>query len=322
MATAMTKRPLKVGLFFPHAQVGPDGRVPHWTNILTLARHAEEVGFDSLWFPDHFYYPRPELRLSDAPTAEARDAEAASGFWDCWTLITAIAASVPRVELGTLVACTGYRNPGVLAKIVSTVEEVSGGRVILGLGGGDSESEHHAFGLPYENRIGRFEEALTIITRLFRDGHCDFSGTHYTVRDLELRPRGPRPKGPPIMIGTLATGKRMLRLTAQHADLWNGWIIRQSRPDTIPPLRAAVDAACAEHGRDPATLGRTITVGATVLDRAMPGMDVVSGTPEEMAERFRAFAREGVSHVQIWLTPSSRAGVEAFAPVLELLDRG
>ncbi len=322
MSATGTRRPLKVGLFFPHAQVGPEGRKPLWTNILALAQHAEAVGFDSLWFPDHYYYPRRELRLSDAPTNDARDAEAASGFWDCWTLISAIAASVPRVELGTLVTCTGYRNPGVLAKIVSTVEEISDGRVILGIGGGDAEYEHRAFGLPYENRIGRFEEALTIITRLFREGKCDFAGTHYTVRELELRPRGPRPNGPPIMIGTLATGKRMLRLTAQHADLWNGWIIRQSSPDAVPPLREAVDAACTEHGRDPATLGRTITIGASVLGRGTPAGGGITGTPEEMAETLRAFAREGVSHVQVWLTPSSRAGVEAFGSVLELLDKG
>jgi len=322
MSLSSTQRPLKVGLFFPHAQVGSEGRTPHWTNILALAQHAEAVGFDSLWFPDHFYYPRRALSLSDAPTEDARNAEEASGFWDCWSLISAIAASVPRVELGTLVTCTGYRNPAVLAKIVSTVEEISGGRVILGVGGGDAEYEHRAFGLPYENRIGRFEEALTILTRLFRDGECDFVGTHYTVRELELRPRGPRLHGPPIMIGTLAAGKRMLRLTAQHADLWNGWIIRQSDPETVAPLREAVDAACVEHGRDPATLGRTVTIGASVLGRGTPGAEGITGTPEEMAESLRAFARAGVSHVQVWLTPSSRAGVEAFAPVLELLDRG
>ena len=114
----------------------------------------------------------------------------------------------------------------------------------------------------------------------------------------------------------------MLRLTAQHADLWNGWIIRQSDPETVAPLREAVDAACVEHGRDPATLGRTVTIGASVLGRGVPGAEGITGTPEEMAESLRAFARAGVSHVQVWLTPSSRAGVEAFAPVLELLDRG
>lgn len=322
MSTTATKRPLKIGLFFPHAQVGADGRVPHWANIQSLAQRAEAVGFDSLWFPDHFFYPRGELGLNPDGTPRG-EKEAASGFWDCWTLISAVAATVPRVELGTLVSCTGYRNPGVLAKIVDTIEEVSGGRVILGIGGGDSGYEHNALGLSYDNRISRFEEAMTIIHRYFHDGVCDFEGKHYSAHELERRPMGPRPGGPPVMIGTLATGQRMLRLTAQYADLWNGWIIRNSMSvDAIPPLRDAIDAACEQHGRDPATLGRTLTVGATVLGRTMPGMETISGTPEEMADTFRAFAREGISHVQIWLTPTSTAGVEAFAPVLELLDKG
>lgn len=318
--TSGTKRPLKVGLFFPHAQVGPDGRKPAWENIVGLAKSAEQAGFDSLWFPDHFFYPRGDLGLNPDGTPKG-EKEAASGFWDCWTLMSAIAAAVPRVELGTLVTCTGYRNPGVLAKIVDTIDEVSGGRVILGIGGGDADYEHRALGISYENRIGRFEEALTIIHSYFHEGQADFEGKHFSAHELERRPAGPRPNGPPIMIGTLGTGKRMLRLTAQYADLWNGWIIRHSSPDGVPPLREAVDAACREHGRDPATLGRTITLGATVLGREMPGSRPLTGSPEEMAESLRAFAREGVSHVQLWLTPTSRAGVEAFAPVLTLLDR-
>jgi len=320
--TSATKRPLKVGLFFPHAQVGPDGRKPAWANIVALAQRAEQAGFDSLWFPDHFFYPRGDLGLNPDGTPRG-EKEAASGFWDCWTLMSAIAASVPRVELGTLVSCTGYRNPGVLAKIVDTIEEVSGGRVILGIGGGDSGYEHHALGLSYDNRIGRFEEAMTIIHHYFKDGVANFNGTHYSANELERRPAGPRPNGPPVMIGTLATGQRMLRLTAQYADLWNGWIIRHSTDvSAIPPLRDAIDAACTAQGRDPATLGRTLTVGVSVLGRTMPGSETITGTPEQMADTFRAFAGEGISHVQIWLTPTSSAGVEAFAPVLELLDKG
>jgi alkanesulfonate monooxygenase SsuD/methylene tetrahydromethanopterin reductase-like flavin-dependent oxidoreductase (luciferase family) len=320
--TSATKRPLKVGLFFPHAQVGPDGRKPAWANIVALAQRAEQAGFDSLWFPDHYFYPRGDLGLNPDGTPRG-EKEAASGFWDCWTLISAIAASVPRVELGTLVSCTGYRNPGVLAKIVDTIEEVSGGRVILGIGGGDSGYEHHALGLSYDNRIGRFEEAMTIIHHYFHDGIANVEGKHYSAHELERRPAGPRPNGPPVMIGTLATGQRMLRLTAQYADLWNGWIIRRSTDiAAIPPLREAIDAACIAQGRDPATLGRTLTVGVSLLGRTMPGNETITGTPEQITDTFRAIAREGISHVQIWLTPTSSAGVEAFAPVLELLDRG
>jgi len=318
--TSSTKRPLKVGLFFQHAQVGPEGRKPEWARILALASHAEQAGFDSLWFPDHFLFPRGDLGLNPDGTAKG-EREAASGFWDCWTLMAAIAASVPRVELGTLVTCTGFRNPGVLAKIADTLDEISGGRVILGIGGGDSGYEHHTMGISYENRIGRFEEALKIIHGYFHEGIANFEGEHFSAHDLERRPAGPRPNGPPLLIGALGTGKRMLRLTAQYADQWNGTINRRSRPEYVAPLREAIDAACREHGRDPATLVRTLSVGAAVAGRTAPG-EPITGTPEEMAETLRGFAREGISHVQLWLSPTSRAGVDAFAPVLELLDRG
>lgn len=318
--TPATKRPLKVGLFFQHAQVGPEGRKPEWARLLTLAQHTEQAGFDSLWFPDHFLFPRGDLGLNPDGTPRG-EREAASGFWDCWTLMAAIAAAVPRVELGTLVTCTGFRNPGVLAKIVDTVDEISGGRVIFGIGGGDSGYEHHTMGISYEHRISRFEEALKIIHAYFHEGIANFEGEYFSAHDLERRPAGPRPNGPPIMIGTLATGRRMLRLTAQYADLWNGTINRRSRPESVPPLREALDDACRTYGRDPATLGRTLSVGAAVAGRTAPG-DAITGTPEEMAETLRAFAREGVSHVQVWLSPTSRAGVDAFAPVLELLDKG
>ncbi len=315
-----TKRPLKVGLFFQHAQVGPEGRKPEWGRILALAQHAEQAGFDSLWFPDHFLFPRGDLGLNPDGTPMG-EREAASGFWDCWTMMAAIAAAVPRVELGTLVACTGFRNPGVLVKIVDTLDEISGGRVILGVGGGDSGYEHHVMGISYENRISRFEEALKIIHGYFHEGIVNFEGEHFSAHDLERRPAGPRPNGPPILIGALGTGKRMLRLTAQYADQWNGTINRRSRPEYVAPLRDAIDAACIQHGRDPATLVRTLSLGAAVAGRTLPG-EPITGSPEEMAETLRAFAREGISHVQLWLTPTSRAGVDAFAPVLELLDRG
>jgi alkanesulfonate monooxygenase SsuD/methylene tetrahydromethanopterin reductase-like flavin-dependent oxidoreductase (luciferase family) len=315
-----TKRPLKVGLFFQHAQVGPDGRKPQWENLLALARHAEQAGFDSLWFPDHFLFPRGDLGLNPDGTPRG-EREAASGFWDCWTIMAGIAAAVPRVELGTLVTCTSFRNPGVFVKVVDTLEEISGGRVILGIGGGDSGYEHHVLGLSYDNRISRFEEAVTIIHRYFHEGIVTFEGQHFTVHDLERRPAGPRPNGPPILIGALGTGKRMLRLTAQYADMWNGTINRRSTPENVAPLREALDAACIAHDRDPATLERTLSVAAAVAGRTLPG-DPITGTPEEMAETLRGFAREGISHVQVWLTPTSRAGVDAFAPVLELLDQG
>ncbi len=311
------KRPLKVGLHVPNSR--------SWEETLAMARRAAEVGFDSLWLPDHLYVKRAELWITAGrPVPPDVAAQPPAGAWETWTLLTALAMSVPQLEIGTLVTCTGFRNPALLAKMAATLDAASGGRLILGLGSGDVAFEHRAFGFPFDRAISRFEEALTIITSLLRTGYCDFHGEFFDVHELALEPRGPRPAGPPILIGTLATGQRMLRLTAQYADLWNGWLgYGRSAPDVLPPLRDAIDAACVKWGRDPATLGRTIAVRVALLGQEVgDGVEPLSGTPQEIAEAFRAYARGGVSHMQVWLVPNDLAGVEAFGAVLEELDRG
>jgi alkanesulfonate monooxygenase SsuD/methylene tetrahydromethanopterin reductase-like flavin-dependent oxidoreductase (luciferase family) len=238
-------------------------------------------------------------------------------------LLAALAAVTERVEVGTLVMCAGFRNPALLAKMADTVDEISGGRLILGLGAGWNEPEYRAFGYPFDHRVDRFEEALTIITGLLRQGHVDFEGTYYQARDCELRPRGPRSGGPPIMIGT--TGKRMLGLTAWHADQWNVWYSHTgNRVEGVTSLLADLDAACAEAGRAPQGLERTVAVLAEVGPHAPSTMSVppLTGSPAALASALRAYAEKGVSHLQVWLEPNTLAGIEAFAAVLETLDRG
>jgi alkanesulfonate monooxygenase SsuD/methylene tetrahydromethanopterin reductase-like flavin-dependent oxidoreductase (luciferase family) len=219
------------------------------------------------------------------------------------------------------VLCQSFRNPALLAKMADTVDEISGGRVILGLGAGYYEHEYRAFGYPYDHRVSRFEEALNIITGLLRKGEVDFDGTYYQAHNCELRPRGPRPEGLPVVIGT--RGERMLRLTAQHADAWNGWLVRgQNHPDAIPPIRDTIDAACEAVGRDPATLQRT----ATVMVDLSPGAPKsptgpLTGSAEEVADALRGFAREGISHVQIASKLTSPEGLDDWRQVLDILDR-
>jgi probable F420-dependent oxidoreductase len=300
------KRPFKIGVSLPISEGGMAGGTARWADLLAMARRAEEVGFDSLWMPDHLLFRR-----------EGQDG--ARGPWECWSLLAALAAATERVELGPLVSCTSFRNPALLAKMADTVDEISGGRLILGLGAGWHEPEYRAFGYPFDHRVGRFAEALTIVHTLLHEGRIDFAGRYYEARECELRPRGPRPAGPPILIGT--TGARMLRLTAKHADSWNAVF---KRAEELPALRATVDAACAEVGRDPATLERTVGVpvdlpGATA--RATGSMTPLAGSPEELATALRAYAGEGIAHLQVLLAPATVAGIEAFAPVLELLDR-
>ena len=284
-----------------------DGHDPTTDDVVALARLAEQAGFDSVWVADHFLYERRGERR---------------GGWEGLSIAAGLACTTERVEIGTLVVNTGYRNPALLARIVDTVDALSGGRFICGLGAGDYESEHEAFGYPWERRISHFEEALQIICPMLRGESVTFEGESYRTKAAELIPKGPHPKGPPIMIGLLEGGPRMKRLVVQYADQWSCWLATtDSHADAYrEPLEAMV-VACKKHRRDPATLGRNVTVGVCLSDEipdpktAQP----LQGSTNEIADEIRRFEAMGVNHLPVWLTPNSTKGVEAFAPVLEVL---
>jgi probable F420-dependent oxidoreductase len=301
-------RLLKVGVQLPEVE-----REVRWPELLDMTRAIEHLGYDSVWLGEHLLYRWAE-RPPRAP-------------WEAWSMLAAIAASTSRIEFGPLVACTNFHNPALLAKQAATIDEISGGRLILGLGAGWNETEFRAYGFPFDHRVDRFEEAFTIITTLLRDGAIDFDGRFYQARDCELLPRGLRPHGPPIMIGS--NGPRMLRIALPHAQAWNTWFAdTDNRPAGVPALRELVDDACRDVGRDPADVERTAAVlvrfpGATgriMGNTAAPQHSALQGTPDEMADVLRAYAREGVGHVQLVIDPITRASIEAFAPVLARLD--
>jgi alkanesulfonate monooxygenase SsuD/methylene tetrahydromethanopterin reductase-like flavin-dependent oxidoreductase (luciferase family) len=329
-----SNRPLKVGLFLPTWTAIPvdvphwwasevPAPIPGWPDLLALAHQAESVGFDSIWLSDHLLIDLAALhaQYGGTPRAGITEAEPA-GVWECWSLLAALAATTQRIALGPFVSCAGYRNPALLAKIAETVDEISGGRLILGLGAGDIEDEHRRFGMRWDRRVSRFEDVLQVVHPLLRHGLVDFQGEYETARNCELRPRGPRPGGVPLLIGALDNRPRMLGLVARYADVWNGWVSSgRSHPDVVPPMREAVDSACLSIGRDPATLERTLAISVALAGRTIWGTEPVSGPPEAVADVLRAFAGEGISHVQVFLNPATSEGIEQMAVVLDHLDR-
>jgi len=306
---------LKLGLILPEAEYDMGGSTARWSDLSAMARLAEEIGFDSVWFSDHLIY-RDEMTTVGQ-----------QGVWECWSVIAALAAVTSRVVLGSLVTPTSFRNPALLAKMADTVDEICGGRLILGLGAGYHKAEYDAFGYPHDHRASRFEEAFTIIRGLLRDGQVDFEGTYYAARECELRPRGPRPTDLPLMIGS--TGPRVLRATLPHVEIWNAWFCqKRSHPDEVPPLRELVDEACRDVGRDPTTLERSVSImvdqtGTREIGPSLnpAGAEPLTGTPEEIAAGLRAFAAEGIGHLQVYLVPNTLASVERFAAVLAALGQ-
>jgi len=218
-------------------------------------------------------------------------------------VLSALAEATRRVEIGTLVACNSFRHPAILAKMATSLDEVSQGRLILGVGAGWNEPEYHAFGLPFDHRVDRFEEALQILKALLRDGHVDFKGQYYQAPNCEILPRGPRSEGPPLMVG--ADKPRMLKLTAQYADLWNTCYM--GKPETLADRRTKIEAACHETKRDPATLGVTALIGLWYpeLQAKKPGFfdNPLTGTVQEIATAIRGYADLGVQHIMFQVEP-------------------
>jgi alkanesulfonate monooxygenase SsuD/methylene tetrahydromethanopterin reductase-like flavin-dependent oxidoreductase (luciferase family) len=300
-------RPLKVGVQLPEVEY-----VARWPEQREMAARAEAIGLDSIWVGDHLLY-RGDGRPTRAP-------------WEAWTTLAALAAVTERVQLGPLVASTSFHNPAMIAKKAATIDEISGGRLILGLGAGWNEAEYRAFGFPFDRRVSRFEEAFTIIRTLLRDGRCDFHGTFFDLDDCELLPRGPRPAGPPLLVGSM--GERMLGITLPHVQAWNAWFTWfGNTPDGYRQLRQKIDDACRTAGRDPTEVERTVAVfvafpgaqGRQLGDLSSPEAEPCSGEPSVLAPALRAFADEGVAHVQLVLDPINVDTITALAPTLALL---
>jgi alkanesulfonate monooxygenase SsuD/methylene tetrahydromethanopterin reductase-like flavin-dependent oxidoreductase (luciferase family) len=295
---------MQIGVQLPEVE-----REVSWSEVVDIARTVEDCGFDSIWVGDHLLY---------------RDDLGSSGPWEAWTSLAALAQTTERVALGPLVAATSFHSPAMIAKMASTVDEISGGRLILGLGAGWNRVEYDAYGFPFDHRVSRFEEAFTIIRTLVREGSVDFEGSYYTMRDTELLPAA-RPDMP-ILIGS--NGPRMLRIGAPHIDMWNTWHVWFGNdPQGLPPLIAELETACQEVGRDPTKVEKTAAVyvelsrgaGRRAGSEERPEAPPIKGSHEEMAKKLRGFETVGLDHVQIVLDPIDAAGVEELASIVDLL---
>jgi len=285
-----------------------------WPELRSICRLAEDIGFDSVWINDHLLYRTP-----GGPRVP----------WEAWSKLAAVAAVTERVEIGPLVACTAFHSPAMIATKAATIDHISGGRLILGLGAGWNEPDYRAFGLPFDHRASRFEESFTIIRSLLREGAINFVGEYVSARDCALMPRSPRPEGPPLMIGS--NGPRMLQITLPHVQAWNSWYgAFGNRPQGLAKLLARVDAICAEVDRDPSEIKRTVVLLVAPLGKEArqiedePRTDAIpiGGTPEEIAVVLRDFAAAGIDHVQLAITPITAQAVERCGDVLAALDHG
>lgn len=274
-------RPMKIGVFSRTSERRVDGQPVRFSDIRALALAAEAAGLDSFWLPDHLtWYPQ-----DDEPV----------GCWEVYGILSALASATATIELGPFVTAAGFRNPALLAKMATTLDDISDGRFILGLGAGNWADEHHAFGFPFDHRAGRFEEAIGIIAPLLRDGAVDFCGTYHAAPDCLLLPRGPSPSGPPIWVG--AKGERMLGIVARYADAYIS--IWPTEPTQIIAERERLIVACDTAERDPAAIDLVVGAHVCLPEDGPPeaGDNVISGTLDEIAQRLREFADAGVAHV-------------------------
>jgi alkanesulfonate monooxygenase SsuD/methylene tetrahydromethanopterin reductase-like flavin-dependent oxidoreductase (luciferase family) len=298
---------MRVGIVLPIGERGDPPRATPYAELRELALQTENSGLDSIWVADHLFYQPPGA--------------ARRGMWESWTVLAGLADATRRVELGPLVLCTPFRNPGLLAWMANTLDEVSAGRLVLGLGAGWHEPEFRAFDFEFERRVGLFADALEVIVPLLREGRVEHDG-RLASGHAELHPRGPREHGPPILIA--ATRPRMMALAARWADRYN--TVWYGRPtDEFFTDRRNLEAACADAGRDATDIEVTVglnVVGDFVLDGNPGRSDALSGPPEKIADALAEWAGHGAAEVMCRIDPATPPMVERVARAADILRRG
>ena len=287
----------RIGIQLPEVE-----RVVHWPEYVNMARAAEESGFASVWMGDHLLYRgdgRPER-----------------GPWEAWTLLSALAAETDKVDLGPLVACLAFHPPAVIAKMAATINEVSRGRFILGIGAGWNKPEFDAFGLPFDQRTARFEEAFAIIRGLTDGERVTFDGRFHTVDDVVSLPVAQYRQR--TMVGS--TGERVLRATLPHVDWWNTWFDWfGNSAEGFTTLNERISSIAREVGRDPDTLKRSacllVRVDPDATERPRPDT-YTEATLADVARHVDELSSAGADEVILVANPIDETSIRRLGDAL------
>jgi alkanesulfonate monooxygenase SsuD/methylene tetrahydromethanopterin reductase-like flavin-dependent oxidoreductase (luciferase family) len=284
--------PVSIGVQLPEVE-----RVVRWPELAEIATTAEAAGLDSIWVGDHLLYRDPDR-----------------GPWEAWTQLAALAAITERVTLGPLVACLGFHPPAVLAKMAATIDEISGGRFVLGVGSGWNQAEFDAFGLPFDHKVSRFEEAFAIVRGLLARERVTFEGTYWSADGAVLLPTPSRTV--PLMSGV--AGPRALAITLPHVESWNTWWADYGNTaDGFAVRNAEITAACEAAGRDPADVRRSACVLVTIDGSASERPADVPPVPHtELSDHLAALEQAGAHEAILILDPITDASVATVGDVL------
>jgi len=282
---------VRVGVQLPEVE-----RDVRWTEVVALARAVEQSGFDSVWVGDHLLY-RGSGRSERAP-------------WDSWTQLAALAAATARIELGPLVAATAFHPPGLLARMAASIDEISGGRFVLGIGAGWNEPEFRAFGIPFDRLASRFEESFDIVRRLLAGERVTFSGQFQRVDDAVLLPRPGRRV--PIMVGS--NGARVLAFALPHVAAWNAWYSWYGNtPEGFAARNADVDGACRRAGREPRAVRRSACVLVAMGAGGERPHECPAVPVERVAAHLKELAEAGADEAILVIDPINEASVRGIA---------
>ena len=267
--------------------------------LAAMARAAEECGFDSVWVGDHLLY--------------RGDSRGERGPWDCWATLAWLAGITERVELGPLVACTAFHPPGILARQIAAIDELSGGRFVAALGAGWNQDEFRAFGIPFDHHVSRFEEAFTIVRRLLAGERVSFEGRFHTVHDAVLLPAPAR--RPKLMIG--ANAPRMLSIALPHVDAWNTWYTHYGNTaEGFALHNAEISEAAERAGRDPAAIERSACVLVEVEPAGERPSDVPAVPAAGLAAHLRSLAEAGADEAILVLDPITESSIRSLRTAL------